>query len=135
DSHPYTSATYAAPYDRPASGSASSRDAAGNTSGGSSGLKYDSTPPAVKSAPPARAPDANGWYNHPLAIAFSGADALSGIDSCDTVNYSKPDDPTAKVTGDCRDKAGNTSDPESFSFKYDSTPPDLTDVVAAPLEG
>jgi hypothetical protein len=128
-----SSASYSGPDDASASVSGTCKDNAGNSAGGSFGLKYDSTPPTVKSAAPGRQPDANGWYNHPLAITFSGADTLSGIDSCDTVNYDKPDDATAKVTGDCRDKAGNVSDASSFGFKYKSTPPTLTGLTAAPL--
>jgi hypothetical protein len=129
-----SSATYSGPDDGTASVSGSCKDNAGNSAGGSFAFKYDSTPPTVKSASPGRDPDVNGWYNHPLAVTFTGADALSGIDSCDTVNYDKPDDPTAKATGDCRDKAGNVSDKSSFGFKYDSTPPTLTDLVATPLD-
>src|SRR5262249_57287478 len=121
------------PDDGSASVSGSCKDNAGNSAGASFGFKYDSTAPTIKGAAPGRAPDANGWYNHPVAIAFDGADALSGIASCDTVNYDKPDDPTAKVTGDCTDKAGNVSDKSSFAFKYKSTPPTLTDLTATPL--
>jgi hypothetical protein len=130
-----SSANYSGPDDGNASVSGSCKDNAGNSAGGSFGFKYDSTPPTVKGATPGRDPDANGWYNHPLAVTFTGADALSGIESCDTANYAKPDDPTAKVTGDCRDNAGNASDKSSFGFKYDSTPPALTDLVATPLDG
>jgi hypothetical protein len=129
-----SSSSYSGPDDGTASVSGSCKDNAGNSAGGSVAFKYDSTPPTVKSAAPGRDPDVGGWYNHPLAVTFTGADTLSGIDSCDTVNYDKPDDATAKVTGDCRDKAGNVSDKSSFAFKYDSTPPTLTDLVATPLD-
>jgi hypothetical protein len=129
-----STANYSGPDDAGASVSGSCKDNAGNSAGGSFALKYDSTPPTVKDAAPGRAPDANGWYNHPVAIKFDGADALSGIASCDTVNYDKPDDPTAKVTGDCTDNAGNVSDKSSFAFKYKSTPPSLTDLTATPLD-
>jgi hypothetical protein len=130
-----SSASYSGPDDGSASVSGSCKDNAGNSAGGSFGLKYDSTPPTVKDATPGRAPDANGWYNHPVAITFNGADALSGIDHCDSVNYAKPDDATAKVTGDCTDSAGNVSAGSSFAFKYKSTPPTLTDLTALPLNG
>jgi len=130
-----SSASYSGPDDGSASVSGSCKDNAGNSAGGAFALKYDSTPPTVKGAAAARAPDANGWYNHPLAITFDGADALSGIDHCDSVNYTKPDDATAKVSGDCTDKAGNVSDQSSFAFKYKSTPPTLTNLTAAPLNG
>ena len=44
-------------------------------------IRRDATPPTV-TATPARAPDANGWYNHPLSVTFTGSDATSGIESC-----------------------------------------------------
>src|SRR6185437_5345521 len=53
-------------------------DNAGKTVGTSVPFAYDATPPAV-SALPSRAPDRNGWYNHPVTFAFGGTDATSGI--------------------------------------------------------
>ena len=62
---------------------------------------------AVVTATPARAPDSNGWYNHSLAVSFSGTDGTSGIESCvPPQNYSGPDDADASVSGSCRDRAG-----------------------------
>jgi hypothetical protein len=109
-------------------------DGAGNTGSASFALKYDATPPAVTGATADRAPDVNGWYNHPVVVTFAGADATSGIASCDAVTYAKPDDPSADVTGRCRDNAGNVSAPGSAGLKYDSTPPKLTELTAAPSD-
>src|SRR5262249_62252132 len=92
-------------------------------------LKYDWTPPNV-SASAGRDPDANGWYNHPLGVAFSGTDATSGIDSCSSASYSGPDDGSASVSGSCKDNAGNSAG-GSFSFKYDSTPPTIKGAAPA----
>ena len=58
---------------------------------GSFALKYDATAPSA-TASPARAPDANGWYNHAVGVGFSGTDAGSGVDSC------APRPPTAGPT-------------------------------------
>src|SRR4249919_26848 len=44
-------------------------------------VRRDASPPSV-SASPSRGPDANGWYNHGLDVAFSGGDGVSGISSC-----------------------------------------------------
>ena len=44
-------------------------DNAGNSASASITIKYDSTPPSV-SAAASRAPDVNGWYNHPVDVAF-----------------------------------------------------------------
>jgi hypothetical protein len=86
-------------------------------------IRRDATGPAV-TVVPARAPDANGWYNKPLTVTFSGSDPTSGIDACSQATYAGPDNPNASVTGSCRDRAGNVT-PASFALKYDATPPTL----------
>ena len=96
-------------------------------------IKRDATPPSV-SASPDRGPDANGWYNHPVHVAFSGTDATSGVASCTSADYKGPDSATASVTGSCTDNAGNTAS-VSFALKYDSTPPKLTNVLVTPGDG
>jgi hypothetical protein len=107
------------------------RDVAGNVSTASSfALKYDATAPGV-GASPARGPDANGWYNHPVAIAFSGSDATAGIDSCTSMTYSGPDTPGSTVSGTCTDKAGN-SGTGSGTVQYDSNPPSVSAVLERP---
>ncbi|HUA46020.1 MAG TPA: hypothetical protein VMA77_12370, partial [Solirubrobacteraceae bacterium] len=40
-------------------------------------------------ATPSRAPDSNGWYNHPVAGAVS-ATSFSGIASCTSTTYAGP---------------------------------------------
>ena len=122
-------------YDGPDAGAASvsgtCRDVAGNVSAPSSvALKYDATAPGV-SASPARGPDANGWYNHPVAVAFSGSDATAGIDSCTSTTYNGPDTPGTTLTGSCTDKAGNTGT-TSASLQYDSTAPTVTAALERP---
>jgi hypothetical protein len=130
-----TSGSYSGPDNGSASISGTCRDKAGNTGTASFGLHYDATPPAVATATPDRQTDDNGWYNHALTVTYSGTDATSGIDSCDAPKYEKPDDPSAAVSGRCRDKAGNVSAPAPFAFKFDSTPPKLTKLAAAPQNG
>jgi hypothetical protein len=92
-------------------------------------LNYDATPPSIY-ATPARPPDDNGWYNHPVVFTFSGTDALSGIGSCTTETYSGPDSTSASVTGTCTDLAGNVAT-KSVLLRYDATPPNLA-VVGNP---
>jgi hypothetical protein len=94
-------------------------------------VKVDKTPPTVTGATPARPPDHDGWYNHPVAFTFSGSDALSGLASCDTVTYSGPDGGAASVAGGCRDVAGNRG-VGAFPFAYDSTPPAPAQVATEP---
>jgi hypothetical protein len=123
--------TYNGPDSATASVSGTCRDVAGNVSAPFSfSLKYDSTPPSV-SANPARGPDANGWYNHPVSVAFSGSDATSGVDSCTSANYGGPDASGATVSGTCTDKAGNTGS-GSFTVQYDATAPSVTLALARP---
>jgi large repetitive protein len=118
------------PYSGPDTGAISisgqCTDNAGNSAPGSADIKYDATPPQVTAATPDRPPDHNGWWNHPVSVAFTGTDATSKIENCDTVVYAGPDNPAADVTGVCHDNAGNNSTPADFGVKYDATPPTLT---------
>ena len=86
-------------------------------------FKVDKTAPALATGLE-RAPDANGWYNRPLTIEFTGTDATSGIQGCATVRYAGPDNPDAAVSGWCKDNAGNTAG-GSVGFKYDATGPSV----------
>ena len=129
-----TSAAYSGPDDGSASVGGTCRDKAGNTASASFALRYDATPPTAPSGTPDRAPDSNGWYNHALAVSFTGSDATSGIASCDAPSYDKPNDATATLTGRCRDNAGNTGPDGSFAFKFDSTPPKLDKLVLNALD-
>jgi hypothetical protein len=116
-------ATYAGPDTATAAVAGTCRDVAGNSSTGSFALRYDSTPPAV-AAVAARAPDANGWYRAPVAVRFDGADALSGVASCDgPVTYRGPETTRAAVSGSCRDAAGNAGSAAALTLRYDSKPP------------
>ena len=105
-------------------------DRAGNAGAGSIALRYDATGPIV-AATPARAPDANGWYNHALTVSFSGTDATSGIEACAQATYSGPDSANASVSGTCNDRAGNAT-PAGFLLKYDATAPAIGMLVAKP---
>ena len=86
--------------------------------------------PLVTAASPARAPDYNGWYNHPVAFSFSGTDGGSGLASCSVATYNGPDNGSAAVGGSCRDKAGNTGS-NAFGLSYDATAPTLSKVEVA----
>jgi hypothetical protein len=84
-------------------------------------VSVDKTAPAVHGVP-SRPPDANGWYNKPVAVSFSGTDATSGIAGCSSATYSGPASAAAVVSGTCTDKAGNIGR-ASIRFAYDATPP------------
>jgi large repetitive protein len=117
--------TYTGPDTASATMSGACRDKAGNSTGASFGLKYDATAPQVTAAP-GRAANANGWYNAPLSVSFTGGDATSGVDSCESAKtYSGPDSTAASVTGNCLDRAGNSGS-ASLPLKYDATAPQTT---------
>jgi hypothetical protein len=93
-------------------------------------IKIDKTPP-VASATADRLPDANGWYNRPLTVTASGTDATSGIASCTSTQYAGLDSVNAIIAGSCTDVAGNVT-PASHAFKYDATPPSVTNLRTTP---
>ena len=93
-------------------------------------FKRDATPPTVTPVP-ARQPDANGWYNSPLTVTFSGTDATSQIASCTQATYAGPDSPNTSISGSCRDNAGNQT-AASYALKYDATPPTLGSLRVTP---
>jgi hypothetical protein len=123
-----SSRTYGGPDDANATASGNCTDNAGNVAALGFGLQYDATGPAV-TVGAARSPDHDGWYNHPVAISWSGTDATSGVDSCSApVNYSGPDSGNASSAGGCSDRAGNSASPPPLAFRYDATAP-----VTAPV--
>jgi hypothetical protein len=93
-------------------------------------IKLDVTPPAA-SVVPERQPDANGWYNHPFTVGWTGTDLTSGVAGCTTTQYAGPDNVNAFAAGSCTDHAGNTAG-SSFGFKYDATPPAIFAVSTRP---
>jgi hypothetical protein len=97
-------------------------------------IKIDNQPPTSLSASAARSPDSNGWYNHPVAINWTGADATSGVAACTSLTYSGPDSGAAGVSGGCTDLAGNSSS-TSFGFQYDATPPKLSSLSVQSTDG
>ena len=118
--------TYSGPDNATASVTGTCRDRAGNSAGRDFALKYDATPPAATGGQPARLPDVGDWYNRAVAIAFTGTDQLSGLDTCATVTYAGPDSATASAPGTCTDKAGNVSAPLGRALRYDATGPTVT---------
>jgi hypothetical protein len=97
-------------------------------------FRIDNAPPTVSSAAPDRAPDAGGWYSHPVTVAFAGSDTNSGLAGCTSATYSGPDSGSASVQGTCRDVAGNVSPAASFALRFDATAPDVTATVSRPAD-
>jgi hypothetical protein len=115
--------TYSGPDSSNASSGGGCTDHAGNTASPPPlSFKYDATAPVTAIAP-ARRPDLNGWYNHPVAVNWTGTDRASGVASCSSLVYSGPDTGSDSRLGTCTDKAGNMSAPASWVVHYDSTAP------------
>jgi hypothetical protein len=110
------------------SAGASCTDNAGNVGSAGVSVQYDASAPSIDSVTLDRAPDSNGWYNHPVRVTFRGSDGGSGISSCTDVTYSGPDTESTTVNGTCADNAGNRASGTSPAFKYDATPPKITNV-------
>ena len=102
-------------------------DRAGNTgTGTSAAFAFDATAPTV-TVTASRSPDVNGWYNHAVTFTPSGADAASGVASCQAaVVYASPDGSGLTVTRTCTDNAGNTGTGTSAAFQFDRTGPTVT---------
>jgi hypothetical protein len=97
-------------------------------------IKIDREPPTGVAASLSRAPDFNGWFNHPVGVSWHGGDATSGIASCSAVTYSGPDKASAPIGGSCTDKAGNSAS-APVSINYDATAPVLSKVSVASRTG
>ncbi len=91
-------------------------------------IKIDATPPTGVTAHFSRRPDFHGWYNRPVKIHWSGADATSGIAACSSATYRGPDSGAATANGGCTDKAGNSAI-QPVHLPYDATPPVLRHVT------
>lgn len=92
------------------------------------GIKVEMSSP-TPTAVPSRPPDANGWYNHPVAVTF-GVTSFSGLASCSpaATTYAGPDTAGATLSGSCTDNAGKTVT-ASLPIQYDATPPSLSATV------
>ncbi|HEY1318091.1 MAG TPA: hypothetical protein VGF10_12785 [Gaiella sp.] len=130
-----TSGTYGGPDGGDVAVTGSCTDGAGNTGSTTERIKYDASAPTVTPAPE-RAPDTDGWYNHPVKVAFSGQDGGSGVAECTApVTYAGPDGNPAKIVGQCRDAVGHLSAPVAFELRYDHTKPTRPVVKARRTSG
>lgn len=91
-------------------------------------IKIDGTPPTGIAGRLSRGPDFHGWYNHPVTVRWTGADATSGIAACTSRTYRGPDTGAAVVIGGCTDRAGNSGGSQ-VHLAYDATPPSLRKVT------
>jgi hypothetical protein len=91
----------------------------------------DRTAPTVVGIQPDRPPDYNGWFNHPVGLAFTGVDSVSGIASCSSTIFGGPEGLGVQIGGTCTDVAGHVAS-GSFPINYDATAPPAPIVRAMP---
>ncbi len=99
-------------------------DVAGNTNSVTAKVSIDETPPSITAAA-APAPNAAGWNNTNVNVAFTCADALSGVASCPPVNLVSTEGASQSISGTATDKAGNNAS-TAVTLKIDKTPPSIT---------
>jgi hypothetical protein len=97
-------------------------------------IKIDAEPPTGVSPHIARRPDHKGWYNHPVGVWWTGADATSGIASCASATYSGPEGAGVVIRAGCTDKAGNVTS-TSLGINYDATPPSFSGLSVGSASG
>lgn len=110
-------------------------DHAGNSESDTvSGINIDKTAPTAN-ATVSPGPNANGWNNGPVTVAFSGSDGLSGVDFCDPDVLLSSEGAGQSASGTCTDKAGNVSDPApANNINIDLTKPTVA-LVGGPAAG
>jgi hypothetical protein len=72
------------------------------------------------------APNANGWWNGPVAVGFDCTDDESGIAACDAGTTLSDEGRGQSVTGAAMDLAGNGATATVDGVDIDRTPPTLT---------
>lgn len=100
-------------------------DRAGNTASLSSApVNLDKTAPVIDTT---FSPQANsaGWHNTDVEVSFSGSDALSGLQTCDSNSITLTQEGAA-ISAEtlCIDNAGNTAS-TGKEFNIDKTAPEL----------
>ncbi|MFL6136292.1 MAG: OmpL47-type beta-barrel domain-containing protein [Frankiaceae bacterium] len=104
-----------------------SKDAAGNVedktaAGHSLTVKVDNVPPTISGAATTAA-DSNGWYNGPVTVSFTCADAESSVASCTPDQTLTGEGANQSVTGTAKDQAGNTASATVSGINIDRTSP------------
>jgi hypothetical protein len=109
-------------------------DVTGNTASATvSNIDIDKTAPVV-TATASPAPNANGWNNTDVVVAFSGSDTLSGMASCDPNVVLNSEGAGQSATGSCADQAGNSASATASNINIDKTAPSVA-LVDGPANG
>ncbi len=104
--------------------SAQSCDPSNNCATGTLKLSIDKTAPAIAASLPT--PNANGWYDRDILVAYTCGDALSGLASCTNPELLTTETNGTTRTGQATDNAGNTSSATTNTIRIDKTLPTIT---------
>jgi hypothetical protein len=117
------------------SAGATASDAAGNTAGdGVNDIDVDKTAPSLTGAPTTE-PNANGWYRDDVTVAWTCADALSGLHGdCPAPAVVGGEGENLSAAASVRDKAGNEAQATVAGLHIDRTPPTTTAELPIPLQ-
>jgi hypothetical protein len=107
-------------------------DLAGNSASVSSPVKkIDRTAP-IASAVASPVPGPTGWNNTDVTVTFSGADTVSGLESCTAPVVLSSNGANQSASGVCTDRAGNVSQPAGVTgININKTPPTITGLPPA----
>lgn len=102
------------------------KDNAGNTNSTNvSGILIDKSSPAIVGNP-LTLPNANGWYDSPVVVRFTGIDLISGIDGPTSIDVtSSGEGSDVLVTAPMKDKANNSAT-GTYRLNIDLTAPVIT---------
>ncbi len=103
--------------------SGSAVDNAGNSASASTSLNVDKTAPSISGVVPAA--NVNGWFNAPVTVSWSCADALSGVASCPGSTTLSSDGAAQSVSGTAADTADNLRSATVSGINIDQTAPTI----------
>lgn len=106
-------------------------NSAGLTQSASVIIKIDKTAP-IAAAGVLPLPSAAGWNNTNVTVTFTGADNLSGIESCSLPVTLANEGAQQAASGTCTDQAGNVAKLTAGPINIDLTPPRVTFLSATP---
>jgi hypothetical protein len=111
-----------------------SATSAGGTASASVTVKRDTTAPTISGAA-TPAPNGAGWNNTDVAVAFSCADATSGVASCGPNQTLAADGAGQSATGTATDDAGNSASATVSGINIDKTAPSVSATVSPTPNG
>jgi hypothetical protein len=114
--------------------SGSARDKAGNTGSATrTDINIDETPPTLTIQSDPLEPNANGWWRTDVTFSFTATDALSTVDPATVPPpVVKGEGANQSVSGEVRDKAGNTGYATRTGIHIDKTAPSVRGDVISP---